>query len=78
MRDYIHHGENGILYTPGSTDQIDPTLIRESRKYRQQQAVEGYEELDKRTRIKLNNSYTQFTFIRLAATWAENIRDLSV
>lgn len=64
MRDYIRHGENGILYTPGTNEQISPSVIRESWKYRQQYAVEGYENW-KRDEKKVKELYTHFTFHRI-------------
>jgi hypothetical protein len=61
MKDYIRHGENGILYTPGSSIQLDPALIRYSLSFRQKYAVQGYENW-KVDEGKVKNLYSQLQF----------------
>lgn len=64
MKDYIRHGENGILYTPGSTEQLDPAMIRNSLPFRQQYAVQGYASW-KADEEKVKQLYSHFTFTRI-------------
>lgn len=64
MKDYIRHGENGVLYTPGSKEHLDAGLIRKSKSFRQQYAVQGFAYWEKDKEI-LKKMYNHFTFIRI-------------
>jgi hypothetical protein len=64
MKDYIRHGENGVLYTPGSSEKISISVISNSFEFRKKYAIEGFENW-KADERKIRDLFNLFSFTPL-------------